>query len=261
VKADIDTQVRLADHGDALASKPELQRLFQDIHERFLDLERDLKGEQSGLRIELGSGVFPLSRSDRSVLSAEVVPGAEVDLLFDAHNMPFADTTVQTLFLQNVFHHFADPATFFREAQRVLVRGGLVIMLEPQDSLLGRALYPRLFNTETFDRKMVGWRAPTDGPMSGANQALSHIVFLRDRRIFEAGFPALPVVAQRSDPSWFRYLASGGLNFPRIAPRIAFQALRRFEHRLTPFQGLFGLHHYIVLRHEPDQATQRRAIG
>ena len=93
-----------------------------------------------------------------------------------------------------------------------------------------------------------GWNAPQTGPMEGANQALSDIVFRRDRRLFEAAFPNFQVVEEGIDPSWFRYLASGGLNFRRIAPRWAFSVARRFENRLEHLHRWFGIHHYIVLR-------------
>lgn len=245
---DINSDSRLHAHADALAAKPELQAVFQDIHRRFLDRETRLGQARVGARIELGSGVYPLRTTDAGVLAAEVVPGSNVDLLFDAQHMPFGAGSVRTLFLQNVFHHFSDPTLFFTEASRVLTDGGTVIMLEPHASLLGRLLYPRLFATETFDRTMRGWNAPQTGPMEGANQALSDIVFRRDRRLFEAAFPNFQVVEEGIDPSWFRYLASGGLNFRRIAPRWAFSVARRFENRLEHLHRWFGIHHYIVLR-------------
>ena len=247
---DINTASRLDAHSDALATKPELRTLFGDIHQRFLRYETDYGLARVGVRVELGSGVYPLKRSDNDVFAAEVVPGSNVDLLFDAQHMPFSAGSVRTLFLQNVFHHFSDPSLFFTEASRVLAEGGTVIMLEPHASFLGRLIYPRLFATETFDRKMRGWRAPQGGPMEGANQALSDIVFRRDRRLFDTTFPSLSVVAEGVDHGWFRYLASGGLNFRRVAPRWAFGLARRYERHLGPLHGVFGIHHYIVLRKE-----------
>ena len=247
---DINTASRLDAHSDALAAKPELQTLFGDIHHRFLRYETEYGTAQPGARVELGSGVYPLKRTDAEVFAAEVVVGSKVDLLFDAQHMPFGAGSVRTLFLQNVFHHFSDPSLFFAEASRVLAEGGTVIMLEPHASLLGRLIYPRLFATETFDRQMRGWRAPQSGPMEGANQALSDIVFRRDRRLFDAAFPTLKVVAEGVDHGWFRYLASGGLNFRRVAPRWAFGLARRYERRLGPLHRVFGIHHYIVLRRE-----------
>ena len=252
----IDSMDRLDSHESVLNRKPELQQVFRDIHTRMLDLEAQSGGWLAGVRLELGSGVYPMQRTDPAVLSTEVVPGAAVDLVMDAEHMPFPAGSVRTLFLQNVFHHFGDPSVFFSEASRVLRPGGLVIMLEPYGSNLGRLLYPRLFKTETYDPTMPGWRSPTTGPMSGANQALSHIVFGRDRQLFEIAFPTLEIVTEEIDPSWLRYLASGGLNFPRLLPRAAFRFARHVEHRLDRLAPLLALHHYVVLRrNEPDERS------
>lgn len=255
-KAAIDSTDRLESHDSVLSRKPELQQVFHDIHTRMLSLETQCGVASSGLRLELGSGVYPMQRTDPGVFSTEVVPGAAVDLVMDAEHMPFPAESVRTLFLQNVFHHFADPALFLSEAARVLRPGGVVIMLEPYGSNLGRLLYPRLFKTETYDPAMLGWRSPSTGPMSGANQALSHIVFARDRQLFVRAFPTLEIVAEETERSWLRYLASGGLNFPRLLPRAAFRVARRAEHRFDRVSGLLALHHYVVLRRtEPSGPT------
>ena len=244
----INSMHRLESHESVLRRKPELQQVFRDIHTRMLDLEARSGRSVEGVRLELGSGVYPLQRTDPAVLSTEVVPGAAVDLVMDAERMPFPARSVRTLFLQNVFHHFGNPSVFFSEASRVLRPGGLVIMLEPFGSNLGRVLYPRLFKTETYDPRMLGWRSPSTGPMSGANQALSQIVFARDRQLFTRAFPTLEIAAEEIDPSWLRYLASGGLNFPRLLPRSAFRFARHVEHRLDRVAPLLALHHYVVLR-------------
>ena len=50
-----------------------------------------------------------------------------------AESLPFCAASVERLFCVNALHHFDDPATFFREARRVLVKGGglLTIGLDP----------------------------------------------------------------------------------------------------------------------------------
>jgi hypothetical protein len=54
--------------------------------------------------------------------------------------------------------------------------------------------------------------------MEGANQALSYIVFERDRERFERLFPDLEIVEQSWIANYPRYLLSGGLNFRQLLP-------------------------------------------
>jgi len=245
---DPDTVERLLAHDEVLQSKPEIVEVFQEIHHEFLALEAEHSRCSASTRVELGSGIFPLSNTDPDVLASEVVAEASVDLVFDGTRMPFADQSVSTLFLQNVFHHFGEPTEFFDEALRVLPPGGLVVLFEPYHGLASQLMYPRLFATETFDKKMPGWSVQTDGPMVGANQALSYIVFVRDRSQFERRFQDLEIASARPFTNWPRYLASGGLNFRRILPRKAFPALKALEPRLGRVHEILGLHQFIVLR-------------
>lgn len=55
-----------------------------------------------------------------------------------------------------------------------------------------------------------GWRSDASGPMLGANQALSHIVFLRDRARFESESPELELRQSFTLGNYLRHLLSGG---------------------------------------------------
>lgn len=242
------TLERLSAHDEVLRSKPEIVEVFQEIHHQLLALEAEHSRCSASTRVELGSGSFPLSSTDPGVLASEVVSGASVDLVFDGTRMPFADQSVSTLFLQNVFHHFGDRARFLDEAIRVLPVGGLVVLFEPYHGLASQLMYPRLFSTETFDKKMLGWNVESGGPTVVANQALSYIVFVRDRSEFERHFKDLEIVSAQPFTNWPRYLASGGLNFRRVLPRRAFRALKAIEPRLGRLHQVLGLHQFIVLR-------------
>jgi SAM-dependent methyltransferase len=159
-----------------------------------------------------------------------------------------SDASVRAFYLQNVFHHFPEPERFFAELERTLVPGGGAILVEPHDGPAASLLYPRLFASEGYDKRAPGWDTPVGGPMSGANPALSHLVFDRDLERFERQFPRLQVVHREVAGNWLRYLVSGGLNFRPLVPDALARLVSGVERALRPVRRVAGLHRILVLR-------------
>jgi SAM-dependent methyltransferase len=243
----VDGLARFEAHRAVLRRKRMIRSVFDEFHACFTALDqRHFSGE--GLVVELGAGVYPVSETVPGVLATDVVPAPHLDRVLDAGDMALDAGSVRAFYLQNVFHHFPDPAKFFGELQRTLVPGGGAILIEPASGLLASLLYPRLFATEGYDKQARDWETPVGGPMSGANQALSHVVFDRDLARFERDFPGLEIVHRDVLPNWPRYLLSGGLNFRPLVPGFAAPGVRAMEWLLRPLRGVLGLHRVIVLR-------------
>jgi hypothetical protein len=122
------------------------------------------------------------------------------------------------------------------------------VLIEPYYGPLASVVFKRLFASEGFDKAMPGWRTDATDPMHGANQALSYIVFERDRACFQREFPRLQIVETFPLENYLRYLLSGGLNFRQLVPSFTEPALRALEAVLRPARRVLGLHHVIVLR-------------
>jgi len=243
----VDGLARFEAHRSVLDRKRMIRSVFDDIHRTLLDLDkRYLSGE--GLAIELGAGVYPVKETSPSVLSTDVVPAPHLDRTLDAGAMDLPDTSVRAFYLQNVFHHFPNPDQFFRELERTLVIGGGAVLIEPASGPFAAWIYPKLFASEGYDKNARDWETPVGGPMSGANQALSHLVFDRDLARFEAAHPALEVVHRDVLANWPRYLISGGLNFRSLLPAFMTGPVKAMEHLLKPLRAKLGLHRVIVLR-------------
>ena len=94
---------------------------------------------------------------------------------------------------------------------------------------------------EPFRMDASEWNFESTGPLSGANGALTWIVFQRDRKRFQILFPQLELV--RYEPhSPFRYWLSGGLKHWSLLPSWAFgpaTALDRVLVRVAPETGSF----------------------
>lgn len=244
---DVDGRDRLRVHGQMLEQKPMLKAVFSGFHHLFDRLDKKfLSGE--GARVEIGAGVAPIRDSYSDVLATDIVPGPGLDRVLDAEKMDFPDGSVRVLFGQNCFHHFPHPARFFEELERVVVPGGGAILLEPYYGPFAAFLFRRMFSTEGYDKGFPSWETPAAGPMNGANQALSYIVFERDRAEFERRFPGLRIVHQETCDNYMTYLFSGGLNFRQLWPNWAAPLLSLIQALLSPLDRWLALHHVVVIR-------------
>ena len=66
-----------------------------------------------------------------------------------------------------------------------------MILLDPYYGPFKSFLLKRLSPTEGFDKNFSSWETAVIGPMNGANQVLSYIIFVRDRNKFEKKYPRL----------------------------------------------------------------------
>ncbi|WP_133512429.1 class I SAM-dependent methyltransferase [Candidatus Thiosymbion oneisti] len=244
---DVDGTDRLSVHRCILKRKRMLREVFQTFHHDFRTLdERFLSGE--GSRIEVGAGAAPIRDSFPDVLATDIMENPQLDRVLDAQAMKLPDSSVRCVYAQNSFHHFSDPERFFAELQRVLIPGGGAILIEPYYGLLASLLFPRMFSTEGFDKNASSWQVSTTSSMHGANQALSYLVFVRDREFFETRYPGLKIAYQQTCNNYLKYLLSGGLNFRQLLPDWMTQFVGLLSLLLSPFNRWLALHHLIVIK-------------
>ena len=245
---DVDSEDRLAIHKKILAKKPLLKHVFTSFHHTMMDLDLSIFEKTGGQRLELGAGVCPMKESYPEVLATDVVPSPFLDKTIDAENMDLPDNSIHAIYAQNCFHHLPHPDAFFNELNRVIIPGGGAILLEPYYGPFASFLFKRLFKTEDFDKRVESWESSAEGPMNGANQALSYIVFTRDKKKFTDKHPNLEIAHQEICDNYLGYLASGGLNFRQLIPNVAIPLLSLTSKILSPLNSVLGLHHITVLK-------------
>jgi SAM-dependent methyltransferase len=228
-----------------IKSKPLLHRSFREFYDLFVKELAATPARDGSVLFELGSGAGFLKDIVPSVITSDVVPGV-ADTVVDARSLPFANGSVRGIFMASVFHHIPDARMFFRELDRVLVPGGVVSMIEPAWTPLGRFFYTHLHH-EPCNPKAVSWEFLQHDAMLDANTPLAWIVFSRDRRQFEAEFPALRIT-QISYLSWLSYMASGGVNYRQMPPRLLDPLFILCDSLLAPLRPLLSLTWYIGLR-------------
>ncbi len=217
-------------------------------YERWYDEQlKDLATAPAGGKVlELGSGAGFLKERLPEVITSDFVAGV-AEHVIDARKLPFADGSLRGILMSHVFHHIPEPEAFFREAQRALVPGGVVSMIEVAHSSLSRIVFGRM-HPEPYRPDAPDWRFPTTGSPYDSNQAMSWIVFVRDRARFEREFPGLRIESIRPLP-WLVYLFCGGVMRRSMIPA-PLLPLARLADRITTslFSPWVGLHWVITLR-------------
>ncbi|MBX3168531.1 MAG: methyltransferase domain-containing protein [Candidatus Eremiobacteraeota bacterium] len=244
---DLEGAELLSLHRQVLMEKPMMRTVFAEFYRLCRSLD-DEYFSGTGFRVELGAGSSFMKTLYPEVVATDFKQACHLDKCIDAQNMDLENDSVRAFYGLNCFHHFSAPRSFFSELCRVLQPGGGCVLIEPYHSWLGKLLYRRLFDSESFDMDQAQWESPGQGVMERANQALSYIVFERDYRQFGSEFPELSIVAKRLIPNYPRYLLSGGLNFRQLVPQRAEGLVCVVERFMRPFLPMFALHYVVVLR-------------
>jgi SAM-dependent methyltransferase len=231
-----------------IRGKAFLSRLYREWY----DLIRRRIPDGVGPVVELGSGAGFMKECIPGVVTTDVLDVEGVDcVLHPDGRLPFADRSLRAIVMTDVLHHLGDPRAFFREATRAVGHGGAVVMIEPWVTPWSSFVFRR-FHPEPFRPDAGDWEFPSDGPLSGSNQALPWIIFQRDRRRFEREFPSWTIAAV--EPLMpFAYLFSGGVSLRSLAPGWAYRGCRLLESGLESAGVHLAMFALIVLRHRPPR--------
>ena len=225
---------RLAEHRRIWDSKATLRAVYADYHRR---LEAICP---PGPLLDIGGGSAHFKDYRKSVISLDVLPFPGIDVIADAHEMPFPDGYFAAIVMLDVLHHLQRPLDFFREAVRVLRPRGRLAMIEPSMSFVARQFYQRFHQERvdmTADVFAEGVGQSGDDPFD-SNQALPALLFGtgQARAEFEKTLPALKIISTEW-LSLFVYPLSGGFKPWSLWPSKLVGPALRVEHVLLPFLG------------------------
>lgn len=228
---------RLADHRSLWQAKPVLRAVYEDCYRRLM-----AHCAPGGPSLEIGGGTGNLKAFKRDIVSSDIQFAPWLDVVADAHRLPFAAASFRNLVLFDVLHHLERPRLFLAEAARVLAPGGRIVVCEPAITPLSYPFY-RFFHPEPVE---LGADPLAEGALTRArdpydsNQAVPTRLFGRDRARLEALVPALAVVACERF-GLLAYPLSGGfrpwsaLPAGLAAPLLGLE--RRLERHLGPLMG------------------------
>jgi SAM-dependent methyltransferase len=227
-------QDALGNYAEIWKRKPVLRVIYDDFYGR-------LATEISpGLTIEIGGGIGNMKERLAQVIATDIQFAAWLDCVADAQRLPFAADCAANIVMVDALHHIEFPASFFREAERVLRPGGRIIMIEPAITW-GSTLFYRLFHNEpvrTSADILTEGNASTGRDPYASNQAIPTILVARDWKRFHAQHPHLRI--KRVD--WFSFAAyplSGGFQRWALVSADFARRLLRMERAIEHLLGRY----------------------
>ena len=210
------------------------------IYKEWYELITKSLSEIDGINIELGCGASFIDQINKSIKKTDVFLNSNTDFKLNAMDIgKDFENKISNLILVNVFHHISDPEIFLKSAEKSLLSGGRIIMIEPSNNYWSRFIF-NLVGHEPFDTSQIEWKFQSKDPLLDSNQALSWIIFERDYKKFRDLFPMFSII-QKKNMMAFSYLLSGGHSFnTRIGKFI--KITRKFERIFfDKYLGMFNL--------------------
>jgi SAM-dependent methyltransferase len=216
-------------HRSVWEKKASIRLLYRDYHRRLLE------SCPPGRVLDIGSGTAHIKDFRTDVVSTDILPFPGIDVVADAHRLPFPDQTFAGVVMLDVLHHLERPIEFLKETSRVLKPGGRLAMIEPAMTAVARRFYDR-FHDEPVDMDADAFASvvinPDRDPFE-ANQAIPALLFAtpQARSRVEKVIPSLRV---RSVEwlSLFAYPMSGGFQNWSLIPAALVGPMLAFEEKV-----------------------------
>jgi SAM-dependent methyltransferase len=216
-------------HRELWEKKKALRVLYRDYHRQLFE------SCPEGAILDIGGGTAHIKESRPDVVSADILSFPGIDVVADAHGLPFRNEFFAGVVMLDVLHHLERPIEFLQEAARVLKPGGRLAMIEPAMTTLARRFYDR-FHEEPVDMKADPF-APVainpDRDPFDANQAIPTLLFATApaRRLVEQTIPSLRVRSVEWQ-SLFAYPMSGGFQSWSLIPAALVTPMLAFEKKV-----------------------------
>ena len=216
-------------------AKPLLKEIYAGFYRRILGL---IDPAIPGRIAEVGSGIGNLKGHLPGALATDLFPNPWLDVACDGYELPFRGASLSHLVLFDVFHHLRAPNAFLREARRVLVTGGRLVLFEPYISWSSYPVY------ELLHHEGAGWGEPISRAESLPRPRDYYAAQGNATRLFFRkeipGWPEGWMIFHAEAFSCFHYLLSGGYSKPAFYPASWLEGLRNFEAKLSRWPRVFG---------------------
>ncbi len=240
---------KLEKHRRVWQQKAMLRRIYQRWYRDILE-----HVPESGTVLEIGGGGGNFKEFCPELITSDFVFCPWLDLNLDAHHLPFRTASLGAVVAIDVLHHLQDPLDFIKEARRVLMGRGRLILLEPFISAWSWPVYRYLhpedvdFSIDPFSKGGI-WRDAADKDPFDGNMAVATLLFLRKRDRLSSMFPDFHVTEiHYSD--FLLYPLSGGFEKPSLCPEFLVPAVCAAEKILQPLSRFLAYRMLAVMEKE-----------
>lgn len=218
---------------------------LESIYKEWYSIIKEAIPHGRGRILEIGSGGGIINDIIPKAFTSDVSEYAELDIVFNAsHEWPMKQDVLKAIILVNTFHHLPDVKLCLNNSSEKLCMGGKILLIDPWYTAWSRYVFDKLHH-EPFITETTEWSFQSTGPLSGANQALSWIVFKRDISVFSKNFQQLRVrrILQLMP---LCYLLSGGFGTRITTPSFLYPLIRKIE-RLGNLEKMFSMFAFIEI--------------
>jgi SAM-dependent methyltransferase len=216
-------------HRNQWEKKESIRLLYRDFHRRLLE------SCPEGRVLDIGGGTAHVKDFRPDIVSTDILSFPGIDVVADAHRLPFPDECFSGVVMLDVLHHLERPIEFLKEASRVLKCGERLAMIEPAMTTVARRFYDH-FHEEPVDMGVDPFAPveidPARDPFD-ANQAIPTLLFSTSSACWrlEQAIPSLRVQSVKW-LSLFAYPLSGGFQSWSLMPTTLIKPLLALEERI-----------------------------
>jgi SAM-dependent methyltransferase len=220
----------LVEHRRVWQAKPTLRVLYGDYHRRLIEVC------PSGPVLDIGGGSAHVKEFRKEILSVDILPFPGIDVVCDAHELPFKDSEFAGIIMLDVLHHLERPVDFLAEAARILRPGGVLAMIEPGMTTLSYPFF-RFMHQEPADLGVDPFnpisQSDRDKDPWHSNQAIPTLLFARERNLAELSRRVPQLRLKKKE--WLSFVAyplSGGFKKWCLMPASMTERVVKLEDRL-----------------------------
>jgi SAM-dependent methyltransferase len=198
--------------------------------------------------LELGSGAGNIKKVITKCITSDQFKNKNIDRIENIYKINFRNNSISNIILIDVFHHLRFPGLALKEINRVLIKNGRIIMIEPAMGLFPRIIY-KIFHYEPngFNLKLNWNKIPKKTPNSNqyfAAQAMPWRAFFLKELDLKSKYK-IKLIKPFSD---FAFLLSGGYSYKAFYPKFLYPFIKLIDKILTSISiKIFSARMLIVL--------------
>ena len=230
------------------------------LKKRYQWMNQYLKPGMKIVEVGCGGGLSKLYLSEDVILT-DAVENKWVEKYIDATDMDFEDSSIDIIIASHTIHHFYNPAKFFREVERVLKGGGLLLISEINTSLLMRIILKLMrhegysYNVDVFNYQTI---CNDKDDLWSANCAIPELLF-EDEQKFSSFFTGLKIEYQKNT-EFLIFPLSGGVVSKTKVLELQSWVLDIFDYidkfLIALFPKIFSLGRRVVVRKNVDSEVK-----